>query len=94
VFPFRSILNSSSVHLSASLGVPVILPGASHLVQRFSGEPWVRFFDVADAVESLADLLTEPDSFDHAASMEAFSRRYSPWNISQRYADLLVELTA
>lgn len=94
VFPFRSILNSGSVHLAATLGVPVILPGESHLREQFGDEPWVRFYDVADAVGSLATLLAEPDPADHAASMESFSLRISPLAVSRMYADLLTDLSA
>jgi glycosyltransferase involved in cell wall biosynthesis len=93
VFPFRSILNSGSVHLSATLGVPVILPGDRHLRAQFAQEPWVRFFDEAEPVESLADLLQEPNPTDYSDSMAEFSRRIAPRKISQQYADLLTELT-
>lgn len=93
VFPFRAILNSGSVHLSATLGVPVILPGDRHLREQFAHEPWVRFFDEADPVESLADLLQEPDPTDYSDSMAEFSRRIAPRAISQQYADLLIDLS-
>jgi glycosyltransferase involved in cell wall biosynthesis len=93
VFPFRAILNSGSVHLAATLGVPVVLPGDRHLRRQFAHEPWVRFFDEADPVESLADLLQEPDPIDYSDSMAAFSQRIAPRAISQLYADLLMELT-
>jgi glycosyltransferase involved in cell wall biosynthesis len=92
-FPFRTILNSSSVNLAATFGVPVILPGEPHLRAQFDAEPWARFYDVDDAVASLADHLIHPDPSDHVASMEAFTLRHSPSTISRRYADLLLEIT-
>lgn len=94
VYPFRSILNSGSVHLAATLGVPVVLPGEPHLRDQFGEEPWVRFYDADDATASLADVLAEPDPADHAESMAAFSRRHAPEIISGQYADLLRELSA
>ncbi len=94
VFPFRAILNSSSVNLSATLGVPVILPDLPHVRREFADEPWVRFFDLEDPTSSLADLLTAGDPGDHRAAMEAFARRCSPQVVSRAYADLLLELTA
>lgn len=93
VFPFRSILNSGSVHLSATLGVPAILPGVPHLRNQFGDEPWVRFYDVDDAVPSLARLLATPDPVDHASAMAKFCERHSPRVVSRRYADLLAGLT-
>lgn len=92
VFPFRAILNSGSVHLSATLGVPVILPGEPHLKSQFRGEPWVRFYDPADAASSLADLLSHPDETDHSESMAQFSERFAPEKVSQQYLDMLREL--
>ena len=94
VFPFRAILNSSSVKLSATLGVPAILPGLPHLRREFADEPWVRFFDLDDPAASLADLLIAGDPGDHRAAMEAYTRRSSPQIVSRAYADLLLELTA
>lgn len=81
-------------YASATLGVPVILPGEEHLRKQFGDEPWVRFYDVDDAVASLADLMAHPESTDHTAAMEAFSLRYAPSAISGQYADLLTELTS
>ncbi len=92
VFPFRSILNSGSVHLSATLGVPVILPGEPHLRSQFRDEPWVRFYDPEDAASSLADLLAHPDETDHSESMARFSERLAPEKVSQQYLDMLREL--
>lgn len=94
VFPFQSVLNSGSVHLAPTLGVPVILPGVEHLREQFSAEPWVRFYDVDDAVASLAELIADPDRTDHSAAMEAFTQRHAPQIISEQYADMLTELTS
>ncbi len=92
VFPFRTILNSGTVHLAATLGVPVVLPGEPHLRSQFRDEPWVRFFDPEAAAASLADVLAHPDETDHSGSMARFSDRVAPEKVSQQYLDLLREL--
>lgn len=92
VFAFKSVLNSGTVHLAATLGVPAIMPGEPHLRAQFGQEPWVRFYDVDDAVASLADLIAHPETTDHSEAMAAFSRRYAPSVISEQYADVLDEL--
>ena len=93
VFPFTQILNSGSVHLAATLGVPVVLPDEPHLVTQFGQEPWVRFYDRDDGAAALADMLAGPDPADHAAAMAAFSERLAPQRISQEYLELLDELS-
>lgn len=92
VFPFRSILNSGSVHFSVTLGVPVILPGEPHLTSQFGDEPWVRFYDPDDAADSLADVLADRDQPDHSESMARFCERVAPEKVSQQYLQMLREL--
>jgi beta-1,4-mannosyltransferase len=95
VFPYQAILNSGSLHLSASFGVPAVLPGESHLVEQFAEEPWVHFFDSSNPVTSLAALLESiPKSREHETSIEDFNQEISPWRVSERYAALLRELVA
>lgn len=90
VFPFRQILNSGSLHLSATMGVPVALPGEAHLRDQFDGESWVRFYDPEDRVEGLRRVLADDASYERpTASMRAFSERLSPWHVSRRMADLM-----
>lgn len=84
VYPYEKILNSGSVHLAATLGVPSVLPGQTHLRELFATEPWIRFYDPADPVESLADLLADPASYERdVEALRDFSERLAPWNISQ-----------
>ncbi|MET0862467.1 MAG: glycosyltransferase [Microbacterium sp.] len=95
VFPYQAILNSGSLHLSASFGVPAVLPGEAHLVEQFSDEPWVGFFDPEDAVPSLASLLESiPEARDHVARIEDFNAAITPWRVSEQYAALLRDLVA
>ncbi|WP_420367383.1 glycosyltransferase [Curtobacterium sp. L1-20] len=92
VFPYRRVLNSGSLHLAASFGVPSVLPDEPHLRAEFGDERWIRWFDPADAAASLAAVLAGgPGSADGA---DEFSRRLAPFARSRRYAELLDELGA
>lgn len=45
VLPYRHVLNSGTTLLSATFGVPVVLPDNAHLRAEFGAEPWVHFFE-------------------------------------------------
>lgn len=94
-FPYRSILNSGSVHLAATFHVPVILPGDPLLRRQFGDQPWVAFFDPADPEASIAGLLAEPALFEGlgADDFEAFLAPIAPWEVSREYSALLTELS-
>ncbi|WP_439691243.1 glycosyltransferase [Curtobacterium sp. SP.BCo] len=89
-FPYRRVLNSGSLHLAASFGVPAVLPDEAHLRAEFGDEGWVRWFDTADAAASLAAVLAEPVG--SAEGAEEFSRRLAPFARSREYAELLDEV--
>ncbi|SDR05603.1 Glycosyltransferase involved in cell wall bisynthesis [Curtobacterium sp. UNCCL20] len=87
VFPYRRVLNSGSLHLAASFGVPSVLPDEPHLRAEFGAEGWIRWFDTDDAVGSLAALLSGPVG--DASGAEEFSRRLAPFARSREYAEVL-----
>jgi len=87
VFPYRRVLNSGSLHLAASFGVPAVLPDEPHLRAEFGDEQWVRWFDPADPAGSIAEVLTAPLS--SVDGMEVFSRRLAPFARSRAYAEML-----
>lgn len=91
VMPYRAILNSGSLHLAATMKVPAIVPGLPHLREQFGAEPWVSFFDVDTAVDSLADLLSgdERRAVLDEAVFDRFTDPISPWNVSLAYRDAL-----
>ncbi|GAA3927403.1 glycosyltransferase [Microbacterium soli] len=95
VFPYRAILNSGSVHLAATMHVPVILPGLPHLTEQFREQRWVRFFDTEHPVDSLRSVLSDQD-FDGLDELdfERFTAPISPWRVSQRYGDVLRRLSS
>ncbi len=94
VFPYRRVLNSGSLHLAASFGVPSVLPDEPHLRAEFGDEAWIRWFDTADPEASVAALLGEPATAGARAAAEAFSRRLAPFARSRAYADVLDHVRA
>ncbi|MEU1972518.1 glycosyltransferase family 4 protein [Microbacterium sp. NPDC019599] len=95
VFPYRQILNSGSVHLAATFGVPAIIPDEPHLREQYQGQSWTAFFDPADPEGSLTRLLSDSSLF-AGVGREAFAEyieSVSPWRVSRGYAQLLDELT-
>lgn len=94
VYPYRAILNSGSLHLAATFGVRALLPAEAHLVEEFDGEDWIRFYESADPVSGIRDALLDPASYSPVETSAAFSRRLSPWNVSQRFADALDDALA
>lgn len=93
VFPYRRILNSGSLHLAATMGVPVAVTGEPHLVEALGDEPWLRFIDRNNMMDSLADILDDPLSYERPIkSLRAFSDRISPWRISNRIEDMIASM--
>jgi glycosyltransferase involved in cell wall biosynthesis len=95
VAPYRHILNSGTMHLAATFGVPTVLPGLDHLREQFADEPWVRFFDTADPSASIAEALRSRfyDDVATRAAARDFARRYTPLSMARAYADYLDGLT-
>ncbi|WP_175472189.1 MULTISPECIES: glycosyltransferase [unclassified Curtobacterium] len=89
VLPYRRILNSGSLHLAGTFGVPTILPDEPHLRSDFGDEPWIRWFRPGDA-GSLARRLSEP--LPERDRSGRFAHRLAPFDVSRRYAELLAAL--
>lgn len=90
VFPYRNVLNSGSVHLSATFGIPTVLPRQHHLSQQFGDEAWVSFFDPEDPVRSLSEVIVSFDDPERSrsASARAYAEAYTPYDMSRDYAAL------
>ncbi|MCY7289397.1 MAG: glycosyltransferase, partial [Cryobacterium sp.] len=94
VFPYRDILNSGSVHLAATFGLPTALPAGDHVLRQFGDQEWVRFFDRADAVASLAEIfldttMSEPH---RRASAEAYADEFTPYDMAREMLSLIREV--
>lgn len=94
VLPYRRVLNSGSMHLAPTFGVPCIVPDEPHLVDEFGSEPWVRFFDRQRAVESIVELLADRwyTSADVRDAALGFARSRTPLRMSRAYLSLIDEL--
>ncbi|MDZ8171045.1 glycosyltransferase [Microbacterium xanthum] len=95
VFPYRRILNSGSVHLAATFGVPAVLPDEPHLRAQYAGQSWVSFFDTGSPEESLTAMLSDSSLLADVdpADVRSFLQAVSPWRVSRLYGDLLNELS-
>jgi glycosyltransferase involved in cell wall biosynthesis len=89
VLPYRRVLNSGTLHLAATFGVPVILPDEEHLRRSVGDEPWISWFDTATPAAGIAALLSTPAGVVPDPAAVAFSHRLAPYGLSERYADLL-----
>lgn len=96
VFPYENVLNSGSVHLAATYGLPSVLPDEPHLRAQFGDAAWVRFFDKANPVASIASVLREwnGDEMNDRAAAIAFARSYTPFAMSAEFSgSILVPLS-
>ena len=95
VFPYTDILNSGSIHLAATLGVPVAIPDLPHLVEQFAEQDWVHFYRADEGPADLARLLSDVRAIrDRPNSARDFALRTSPYAVSEQYADLVASLEA
>lgn len=92
--PYTRILNSGSMLLAATLGVPCVVPGEPHLLAEYGDERWVEFFDVAapSRVDALAEAIERGlDRQDgaRARAAEEFAVSYTMHDMSVDFAELL-----
>lgn len=94
VLPYQKVLNSGTAHLAATYGVPVIMPAERPVIAELGEQPWARFFDVDDPVQSIADLLADDWYLDPdlATAARRFARGRSPVRTARAYLDLLESL--
>ena len=96
VLPYRKVLNSGSMMLAATFGVPLVLPAEEALLADYGDEPWIRFFDTDRAAASIAEILADDWYLKSEARQAAldFARGRSPVAMSRGYAELLREAQA
>jgi len=95
VFPYADILNSGSIHLAATLEVPVAIPDLPNLVDQFGDEEWVHFYSADEGPKDLARLLCDlPRIRALPNSARRFAARTSPYAVSEQLADLVASLEA
>ena len=96
VLPYRKVLNSGSMMLAASYGLPVILPDEPALTADFGSRPWIRFFDTTRPAESIAELLRQPwfEAPEVRGAALDFARGRSPVRMARGYLRMLEEAAA
>jgi beta-1,4-mannosyltransferase len=89
VLPYRAVLNSGATQLSATFGVPVMLPDRPALRAVYADQAWVHWFD-PDAVGGLATALADyrPDA-NEGTEAKRFAERYPPRAMSDAFRDLV-----
>ncbi|WP_418275959.1 glycosyltransferase [Isoptericola jiangsuensis] len=90
VLPYERILNSGTVMLAATFGVPVIAPRLGQL-RELVGAGFVDFFEVGSASSLAAALGRAPVSASEPARSAAreFAERRSPLAVGRRFADVV-----
>jgi beta-1,4-mannosyltransferase len=92
--PYTRILNSGSMLLAASLGVPCVVPGEPHLIAEYGDEEWVEFFDIdaTSRVDALAEAIErglDRQGGARAQAAEQFAASYTMHDMSVDFAELL-----
>ncbi|GAB3119105.1 glycosyltransferase [Glaciibacter psychrotolerans] len=87
VFPYKNVLNSGSVFLAATYGLPTILPNQDHMLRQFRAQKWIQFYDTANEVDSLGTLIADFDMTDVSLREEAtaFAEGYTPYDMSREF---------
>lgn len=98
VLPYQGILNSGSMHLAATFGVPVVLPALPHLIDEYPNEDWINFFQVTeDPDENLAGISAAIERavinlpFQKRAARK-FSEKYTPLDMTRGFSKIISEL--
>ncbi len=98
VLPFQQILNSGSLYLAASFGVPVIAPALGNLPALFNAEPWATLYDPNDPKQQIKEALlarfnphTRTADQEKVRAAEAFAANYRPWQMSQDFTLKVLE---
>lgn len=93
--PYRAILNTGSARLSATFGVPVLLPDMPTTRAQFDDEEWVRFFDADSTGAGLERALSavEPLSAPDPSAL-AFARATPPAAMAAEFEQLVARVRA
>lgn len=95
VLPFRKILNSSSLTAAATFDRHVIIPDDTPLAAVYESEPWVTAYPTAgDEVANLSAAIQAhfTNRRDTSAAAHAFTRAFTPYDMSRAYLHALDSL--
>jgi glycosyltransferase involved in cell wall biosynthesis len=92
VLPFQQILNSGSLYLAASFGVPTIAPALGNLPSLFSSETWATLYDPNDPKQQIKEALvarfnpnTRATEKEKVMAAKAFAANNRPWQMSKEF---------
>ncbi|SDR81840.1 glycosyltransferase [Agrococcus carbonis] len=88
--PYRRILNSGSVLLAATYGVPALLPREAHLEADYGDQAWVTLFDGAEGLERALEQARVDDGAARAAAL-ADAAAWTPEDASRALLGVLRE---
>lgn len=91
-FPYRSILNSGSILLAATYGVPVVVPAEPNFIAQYGAEDWVRFYSADEHAESnLAGKIEESLSARQSVGRAArkYAESYTSLDMASEYASIV-----
>lgn len=96
-FPYRNILNSGSVLLAATYGVPVVVPAEPAFVDSYASEAWVGLYSTegeqeANLASEISEMLTI--SAEVGGNARKYAEEYTPLNMSTDYATLIARTVA
>lgn len=88
--PYRAALNSGTVQLAATFGVPAIIPDLPGLLALHQDQPWVHFYPHAGGAPALASAIASfaPAESDRSAAL-SFAAAASPRQMSDSFRDLV-----
>jgi beta-1,4-mannosyltransferase len=91
VLPFQTVLNSGSLFLGPTFGRSVIVPKTREIEAQLAGEPWVRYFDPEDPVESLSAAIVAEIETTQNPNPDAveFSRRRTAFRMALEFDEHL-----
>ncbi|MFJ3404444.1 glycosyltransferase family 4 protein [Promicromonospora sp. NPDC090134] len=93
-FPYTRILNSGSMLLASTMGVPCVVPALPHLMTDYGDQAWVEFFD-AEAEDRPAALAAAVERcFDRQGgartrAAKEFAAAYTMHDMAADFAELL-----
>lgn len=89
--PYRAVLNSGSIALAATFGVPVVTPEEAGFARDFEGEEWVTTYPTAgvDAAASLATAIQTRIALGVAPSDPAttWAQQNTPFEMAKIFTD-------
>lgn len=96
--PFSAALNSGSLHLAATFGVPVVSPQVPASA-ALSDEPWLFTYAESASLEAIRQLIvtaanSRAGRTGYARGSRQFAARNSPMLVSERFADLVASVVS